>query len=222
MEKMRQRRQDIFASRHERAARTRSAILRAAENLFAQAGLAGARTEAIAAAAGVNKALLYYYFKSKEDIYLAVLDSHRAAFVDRALKILSQKRPAREVLLEFVSAHFDFISSHRHYPGLFQRSMMGAGPRVAKMMGERIRPMAHKMAALLRRGMRQGEFRSFDVRHTAVSLVGLTVFYFNAAPIIQVVSGEDPFREPSVRKRKREVLRFIRYALFKHPEGATR
>jgi TetR/AcrR family transcriptional regulator len=211
-----------FASRHERAAETRAAILGAAEDLFARAGLDGARTEAIASAAGVNKALLYYYFKSKEDIYLAVLDSHRKAFLDRGLEILSRKRPAREVLLEFVSAHFDFISSHRHYPGLFQRSMMGGGPRVARIMGERIRPMAYKMAALLRRGMREGEFRSFDVRHTAVSLVGLTVFYFNAAPIIQVVSGEDPFGEENVQKRKREVLRFIRYALFKTPEEVAR
>jgi hypothetical protein len=100
--------------------------------------------------------------------------------------------------------------------------MMGGGSRVAKMMGERIRPMAYNVAALLRRGMRDGEFRSFDVRHTALSLVGLTVFYFNAAPIIQVVSGDDPFREENVRKRKREVLRFIRYALFKHPEEVAR
>jgi TetR/AcrR family transcriptional regulator len=220
MARTRHLRQKPFALRHERGAETRAGILRAAETLFARAGVDGARTEAIASAAGVNKALLYYYFKSKEDIYLAVLDSHRKAFLDRALEILAQKGPAREVLLEFVSAHFDFISSHRHYPGLFQRSMMGAGPRVAKMMGERIRPMAFKMAALLRRGMRQGEFRSFDVGHTALSLVGLTVFYFNAAPIIRVVSGEDPFREENVQKRKREVLRFIRYALFKHPEVA--
>lgn len=215
-------RRNSFASRHEQAAHTRTAILRAAEDLFARAGLDGARTEAIASAAGVNKALLYYYFRSKEDIYLAVLDSHRKAFLDRALEILTQKRPAATVLLEFVSAHFDFISSHRHYPGLFQRSMMGGGPRVGKVIGERIRPMAYKVAALLRRGMRDGEFRSFDVRHTALSLVALTVFYFNAAPIIQVVSGDDPFREENVRKRKREVLRFIRYALFKHPEEVAR
>jgi TetR/AcrR family transcriptional regulator len=156
MRAVRQAGRNSFASRHERAAHTRAAILHAAENLFARAGLDGARTEAIASAAGVNKALLYYYFKSKEDIYLAVLDSHRREFLGRALEILSQKRPAREVLLEFVSAHFDFISAHRHYPGLFQRSMMGGGPRVAKLMGERIRPMAYKMAALLRRGMRDG------------------------------------------------------------------
>jgi TetR/AcrR family transcriptional regulator len=222
MARTRQSRPTSLALRHQRGTETRAAILRAAEDLFARAGVDGARTEAIASAAGVNKALLYYYFKSKEDIYLAVLESHRKAFLERALEILSQKRPAREVLLEFLAAHFDFISSHRHYPGLFQRSMMGGGPRVAKVMGERIRPMASKMAALLRRGMREGEFRTFDVGHTALSLVGLTVFYFNAAPIIQLVSGKDPFREENVQKRKREVLRFIRYALFTHPEEVAR
>ena len=47
---------------------SREAILLAAERIFAESGLAGARTDAIAAAAGVNKALLYYYFKSKSDL----------------------------------------------------------------------------------------------------------------------------------------------------------
>jgi len=53
--------------------RTRAAILAAAERVFARSGLAGARTDLIADEAGVNKALLYYYFQSKEKLYLAVL-----------------------------------------------------------------------------------------------------------------------------------------------------
>ena len=51
-------------AKHRDSVETRAAILRAAERIYAESGLAGARTEAIAAAAGVNKALLYYYFRS--------------------------------------------------------------------------------------------------------------------------------------------------------------
>ncbi|MBZ5515356.1 MAG: TetR/AcrR family transcriptional regulator [Acidobacteriia bacterium] len=214
-------RRDGFAGRHRRAAETRAAILRAAEDLFAQAGLDGARTDAIAAAAGVNKALLYYYFKSKEDIYLAVLEEHRQAFLDQALNILSQKGPAAPVLLQFVGTYFDFIGSHRHFARLFQRLMLAHGKGVEKIARRRIVPVQRALTALLRRGIRRGEFRPSDVGHTAVSVVALTVFYFTAAPIIHIVSGRDPLAEGNVRKRRREVLRFIRHALFTHPEAVA-
>ncbi len=73
----------------------RAAILAAAGRAFARHGLAGARTDAIAAAAGVNHALLYYYFRSKEHLYQAVLEDHFAGFNAQALKVLaSPARPA--------------------------------------------------------------------------------------------------------------------------------
>ena len=58
---------------------SRRAILQAALIEFAQEGIAGARMDAIAAAAGVNKALLYYYFRDKEALYGAVLDDSSSA-----------------------------------------------------------------------------------------------------------------------------------------------
>ena len=63
--------------------------MRAAAGIFAESGLAGARTDAIANAAGVNKALLYYYFKSKESLYQAVLEDHASAFNKIALELLA-------------------------------------------------------------------------------------------------------------------------------------
>ena len=59
----------------ERADQTRARILDAAVRQFSENGLAGARTEQIAEAAGVNKALLYYYFTSKEDLYAAAIEA---------------------------------------------------------------------------------------------------------------------------------------------------
>src|SRR3974390_2785328 len=110
--------------RGERSRETRAAILAAAERIFAEAGLAGARTDAIAAAAGVNKALLYYYFKSKEDLYQAVIGSQLREFGRQVEEILSAKGAAGPILMRYISYHFDFIGSHPHYPRIFQRLMM--------------------------------------------------------------------------------------------------
>ena len=73
----------------------RRSILRAAGRSFAKSGLAGARTDAIAADAGVNKALLYYYFKSKEDIFKAVIEEYFAEFNRLALETLNAPGRAR-------------------------------------------------------------------------------------------------------------------------------
>ncbi|HYL79785.1 MAG TPA: TetR family transcriptional regulator C-terminal domain-containing protein, partial [Candidatus Acidoferrum sp.] len=141
------------------------------------------------------------------------------SFHVKALSLLSREGPAAPILLEYVSHHFDFIRAHPHYPRLFQRMMMTGGRRGEQLVAERMIPVAKKMDALLRRGIRAGEMRAFDVFHTTVSLVALTVFYFNAAPIIRLVSGQDPFSATNMRRRKAEVLRFIRYALLNHPEA---
>src|SRR5260370_40150134 len=90
------------------SAETRAAILAAAERHFAKAGLAGARTEEIAAEAGVNKALLYYYFESKEHLYEAVIEDHFREFNRQALEALKGPGPARSVLIPYVNLHFDF------------------------------------------------------------------------------------------------------------------
>src|SRR4051812_3781916 len=88
-----------------RSDQTRAAILAAAETEFARSGLAGARTDAIAAAAGVNKALLYYYFKSKETLYGAVIEDHFKAFNERALPILLGEGSPGSLLLKYVGVH---------------------------------------------------------------------------------------------------------------------
>src|ERR1700677_5359588 len=82
-----------------RADKTRRAILRAAIREFSLNGLAGARTDAIAESAKVNKALLYYYYKSKSGLYAAAIDEVSTAVAERALAALDPKHSAGERLL---------------------------------------------------------------------------------------------------------------------------
>jgi TetR/AcrR family transcriptional regulator len=208
-----------WAQRQERGTESRAAILAAAERVFADGGLEGARMDAIAAKAGVNKALLYYYFRSKEELYAAILESHLQEFHRRALEILSAEGPARSTLLRYLSLHFDFLGQRPFFPRLVQRLMTTDGQPARRLSQEYSAPLYRKLVEVVERGIRARELRPVDSHHTVYSLVALTVFYFSAAPIIKSVSHIDPFDPANVQKRKREVLKLVRYGLFREPEA---
>jgi TetR/AcrR family transcriptional regulator len=207
------------ARRQARSGETRAAILGAAEQIFASAGLEGARTDAIAAAAGVNKALLYYYFKSKEALYEAVVEDHFREFGRRALAVLTAPGAARAVLLRYVSLYFDFISARHRYAALYQQLMMARGRPLERLVRKYFVPRSEAFNKLLERGMHDGEFRRADPRHAAISIVGLIVFYFSAAPVLQLLGHADAYSTATLTRRKREVLDFIRYGLFRDPHA---
>jgi TetR/AcrR family transcriptional regulator len=205
--------------RHHNSAETREAILEAAERIFADEGLEGARTDAIAAAAGVNKALLYYYFGSKNGLYRAVLEGYSADFNRQALDVLSSEGSASSVLLRYINLHFDFIAAHRHHGPLFQRMLMADEKTYVRLAREQGLPRLKALLKVIERGMRTGEFRRMDSTHAVISLVSLIVFFFSSATVLRAVSGIDPYTKANVERRKKEVLEFVRYAFFKNPES---
>ena len=83
---------------------------------FAEHGIAGARTDAIAREARVNKALLYYYFKDKETLYGAVLDDAFSGLKETVFRVLDSDLPPREKMLAYAGAYFDFVASNQLYP----------------------------------------------------------------------------------------------------------
>ena len=203
-----------------RSAKTRAAILAAAGRIFADSGLAGARTDAIAEAAGVNKAMLYYYFRDKDALYQAVLEEQFQAFNRQALAVLTAPGPAREVLLRYVGLHLDFLSARHRYAALFQQLMMTDATTLHRLVRLYFTPRAAALDRLLRRGMRSGAFRRADPRHAAISITALVVFYFTAARVLPLLGPRDAYGPAQLRRRKQEVLDFLRYGLFRDPEAA--
>ena len=203
----------------ERSADTRAKILDAAVQEFSRNGLAGARMDQIAASAGVNKALLYYYFKSKGGLYEAVVEDHFREFNRQALAVLAAPGAARTVLLRYVSLYFDFISARQRYAALYQQLMTARGRPLERLVRKYFVPRSDAFNKLLERGIRDGEFRRTDARHTAISVVGLIVFYFSAAPVLQLLGHADAYGVATLRRRKQEVLDFIRHGLFRDPHA---
>lgn len=196
----------------------RQAILKAALHEFAQEGMSGARTDHIARAARVNKALLYYYFKDKEELYGAVLDQVFSGLSERIVEVLESDLPPREKVLAYAGAHFDYIASSPLYPRVVQREMMRAGrkgsPHIRRVVDRYLRPILARLAELLRAGMESGEFRRVDAMHFVFSIVAMNVFYFSSAPVLRLMTQGDPLAPEAIAARKAAVLDLIAAALF--------
>ena len=197
---------------------SRAAILQAAVREFAQEGVAGARTDAIARSAGVNKALLYYYFQDKEALYQAVLDQVFGGLRTAIHDALSRDLAPREKLAGYVGAHFDYIASHPLYPRIVQAEFFRAGhgdpSRIERVAKNYFLPVFQELAALLKEGARRGEFREVNPMHFIPSMISVIVFYFNIAPVTRVMAGGDPMSAERLQERRAAVLDFISAALF--------
>ncbi len=202
-----------------RPEQSRAAILKAAVREFAQEGVAGARTDAIAQSAGVNKALLYYYFKDKEALYDAVLD-HVFGGVRAAIhEALSRPLPPREKLAGYVCAHFDYIASNPLYPRIVNAEFLRAGKhpsRLERIAKHYFRPVFLELSALLKQGEESGDFRRVNPIHFIPSMISAIVFYFTTAPIMKLMTGGDPMSPKRLVERRAAVLDFISAALFVH------
>jgi AcrR family transcriptional regulator len=197
---------------------SRAAILKAGAQEFADHGIAGARTDAIAQQAKVNKALLYYYFKDKETLYGAVLDDAFAGLKTTVFGVLDRNLPPREKLLAYVGAYFDFIASNQLYPRLMQREMMrareGKSPHMDAMVKTYFRPIFLRVNELIQQGIAEGSFRPVDSVHFVPSMVAVIVFYFSGAPMMQKIVGFNPLTPQRIAERRAAVLDFVSAALF--------
>ncbi len=199
---------------------SRAAILKAAIAEFSREGVAGARTDAIARAARVNKALLYYYFKDKDALYGAVLDLVFTGLTDSVYEVLARDIPPREKILAYAGAHFDYIASHAQYPPIVQGEMMNLrrrSPHIERIVEQYFRPLVSKVAAVIQQGIAAGDFRPVDPMQFVPTMVSAIVFYFINAPVMRMMTGADPLSAERIAARRAAVLDFISAALFRRP-----
>jgi TetR/AcrR family transcriptional regulator len=202
----------------ERADQTRVRILEAAVRQFSENGLAGARTEQIAEDAGVNKALLYYYFKSKDALYTAALEWVGAEVQARSLAVLEGPASEGEKFLRFVLNHFDRIHTNRGFQSLMQQEMIrlhrGESHSLSSLVEKVFKPGIEMTMELLRAGIRSGELIEADPMQFQYAATGANVFYFLSAPLMKLVLGTDPLEISALESRRNKAIEFLGQTLF--------
>jgi TetR/AcrR family transcriptional regulator len=191
-------------------------ILASAEKIFAERGLAGARTDEIARAAHVNKALLYYYFKSKDELYGAVVSSLFQGLQEVIERAAGSDVCYRDRITAFINGYFAFVIAHPNYPRIVQREMMNASEVNKVRIVRKYRlPTFRRLQQLIREGIRAGEFHPVEPEQAVFSIIGMTVFYFAAAPVLSSVLGRNMLSSRAIEQRRRALLDFLGRGLFK-------
>ena len=186
------------------AERTRAAILAAAMEEFARHGMGGARVDRIALRARSNKRMLYYYFGSKEKLFLSVLENTYAGIrhAEQGLNLLNTS-PADGVrrLIEFTWRYF---TEHPEFLALLNTENLHRAQhlrRSRKIQGMNS-PLIETLSVLLRRGQRSGEFRSgVDPLQLYISIAALSYFFLSNSYTLSTVFGRDLF-DPAERKAR--------------------
>jgi len=179
---------------------TREKILQVAREEFGKLGLAGARVDRIAQKARVNKAMIYYHFRSKEKLYRAVIDSHMekiGAFLERSLA----EDPDVEVFIAKLAAFYNGIALDR--PGflpIILREIASGGEYVKEALTRIVvgRGLGRKLEKLIEHGIKTGQYRKIDTKQAIVSFWGMNMFYILLAPVINSVweiADEKRFRD---------------------------
>jgi len=202
----------------ERADLTRARILEAATREFSSNGLAGARTERIAEAAGVNKALIYYYFQGKEALYTATLEFMAERVAAVSMKVLILECSAGERLLRFALNHFDRIYSQPVFQSLMQQEMIrlrkGESIAMTPLVEKLFRPMGDKILAVAEEGIRSGELIQVESSQIIYSTLGPNVFYFLSAPMMKLITETDVYHVSALEFRRKAAIEYLGQALF--------
>src|SRR6202050_2939510 len=209
---------DGKASNMNRADRTRKTILRAAIREFSAHGLAGARTDAIAESAKVNKALLYYYYKSKSGLYAAAIEEVSSAVAERAFAALDPKHSAGERVLRTALSHFDRILTQRDFQSLMQQEMVrrrrGESEALPTMVENVFKPLLGKLQEAIHDGIETGELCQVDWLPVVYSVLGANVLYFLSAPMMRLMLPFDPIAPAAIASRRKAAAQYIGNALF--------
>lgn len=155
---------------------TQTEILDAAVAEFASQGLNNARIETIAANTGVTKAMIYYYFKSKEGLYIAVLERGFNSYM-RPLQELSLDNLSPEKALEqYVRCLLFNLVKNPNWPLIMcYEALQNQGKYYQQI---KIHSIDEILIAILERGIADNSFRSLEPRMTANDIIGICVFYF--------------------------------------------
>jgi AcrR family transcriptional regulator len=157
---------------------TRNQILDAAEIEFAVTGLGAARTDAIAAQTGVTKAMIYYYFQSKEELYRAVLERCFTESLEKMEQLQLDCLPPDAALVRLLEQILCCISENPRIGSILSlEAIQNKGKYYPKKLGDLL---YGTIIHILEQGITAGVFRQLEPRHTAVNIIGTCAFYFTA------------------------------------------
>jgi AcrR family transcriptional regulator len=197
-------------------AKNRERILAAALAEFSRYGLGGARVDRIASRARANKRMLYYYFGSKDDLFLAVLEASYAQIRNAERSLHLDHLEPRAALERLVGFTWDYLIAHPEFMTLLNSENLHKGrhvrrsPRVPQLHS----PLVETLRGILRRGERKGAFRKgVDPVQLYISIAGEGYFYLSNRYTLSQIFKRDLMTKRALAARARHNVGMIVNAL---------
>jgi TetR/AcrR family transcriptional regulator len=189
---------------------TEELILDAARQIFINKGLAGARMQEIADKAGINKALLHYYFRSKEKLFEAVFEEVFRQFIPQVGKLIADPADMEEVMGKVIILYSRMIRKNPFIPQ-FIISELNRNPFQLDQ------PLLERMGLIRTADQFLNQINEkikpdFDARHVLVSVLAMIIFPYVARPLLQTVlfDGNPDAFEAFLDEREKIVPEMVR------------
>lgn len=193
---------------------TEEKILEAAKNVFVIKGMEGARMQEIADEAGINKALLHYYFRSKERLFEAIFSEIIKFAFPKITQILLSDISMIIKIEQVIDAYMNLLIKHPFIPGFIIKEMNRDPSGLFKLIVKfGLNPQ--NIADKIQEAMDKGEIIQMDPRHLAVNVVSMCVFPFAARPILSFLIFKDDHKalEAFYAERAGVIKKFVTDAI---------
>lgn len=189
---------------------TEEQILEAAKDVFQQKGKDGARMQEIADKAGINKAMLHYYYRSKQLLFEAVFNSAFSLLAPQLNKILNDDSSIEEKVRSFTHNYISFISKHPYLPNFIIQELNRNPKFIEKIQQNSAFPSLEKFEKQVALEVKQGILKPIDGKQLFINIISMNIFPFIATPLIKgLVQVDDKGFQDLMEARKNALSDFI-------------
>lgn len=189
---------------------TEGQILNAAENVFQKKGMDGARMQEIANEAGINKAMLHYYYRSKQLLFEAVFTNAFSLLAPQLNKILNDDSSIEEKVKNFTHNYITFIAKHPYLPNFIIQELNRNPKFFEKIQQNTAFPTLEKFKNQVTAEVEKGILKPIDGEQLFINIISLNIFPFVATPLVKgFLKIDDKGFKQLMERRKTEVSEFI-------------
>ncbi len=193
---------------------TEQRILDAAHTVFLKKGLESTRMQEIADTAGINKALLHYYFRSKQKLFEAIFRNILSGAFPDIKGIIFSDLPFEKKIEGFIDKYIDMLVRNPYLPAFILKEIHRDPEFLASALkNQGINPA--EILAVFEKEMNAGTIRRMDARHLITSMISLIIFPFAASPILNILlfNGNKKLYREFLVSRKKTVTEFVLNAI---------
>ena len=189
---------------------TEEQILNAAKNIFQSKGMDGARMQEIADKAGINKAMLHYYYRSKQLLFEAVFKNAFSLLAPQLSAVLNDDSSIENKIKNFTSNYISFIVKHPYLPNFVIQELNRNQGFILKLKENISFPNIEKFKKQVNEEVAKGIIKPISAEQLFINIMALNIFPFIAKPLIMAFTNSDNKNYKQLMEdRKTEVANFI-------------